>query len=131
MELGEVPEHLIVLGGGFIGLEFGQMFRRFGSEVTVVERGPRLAGREDADIAEAIEQILREDGITIHTAAEIAGVSSAAGVGVPSSCGSSRRASNPPCTFGSSVLTRPDMTSGESVYFSTRVTGTSASTNVL
>lgn len=65
MELGEVPEHLIVLGGGYIGLEFGQMFRRFGSRVTIVQRGEQLLAREDADIADAVAEILREDGIEV------------------------------------------------------------------
>lgn len=65
MELGEVPEHLIVLGGGYIGLEFGQLFRRLGAEVTVVQRGPRLLAREDGDIADAVAEILREDGIEV------------------------------------------------------------------
>lgn len=65
MELDELPEHLLVLGGGYVGLEFGQMFRRFGSEVTIVQRGPQLMGREDADIADAVADILREDGIEI------------------------------------------------------------------
>jgi len=65
MELGEVPEHLIVLGGGYIGLEFGQMFRRFGAEVTVVQRGPRLMPREDEDVSEEIGAILREEGLEI------------------------------------------------------------------
>ena len=65
MELGEVPGHLLVLGGGYVGLEFGQMFRRFGARVTVVQRGPRLLGREDADVADAVAAILREDGIDV------------------------------------------------------------------
>jgi pyruvate/2-oxoglutarate dehydrogenase complex dihydrolipoamide dehydrogenase (E3) component len=65
MELDSVPEHLIVLGGGYVGLEFGQMFRRFGSHVTIVQRGKRLLTREDADIAAAVAQILREDGIEV------------------------------------------------------------------
>jgi pyruvate/2-oxoglutarate dehydrogenase complex dihydrolipoamide dehydrogenase (E3) component len=62
MELDTVPEHLLVLGGGYVGLEFGQMFHRFGSQVTIVQRGPRLLAREDADVAEAVAQILREEG---------------------------------------------------------------------
>ncbi len=66
MELDAVPEHLLVLGGGYIGLEFGQMFRRFGSNVTIVQRGDQLLGREDADIAEAVAQIMREDGIDVR-----------------------------------------------------------------
>lgn len=65
MELDHVPEHLLVLGGGYIGLEFGQMFRRFGSQVTIVQRGPQLLAREDDDIAEAIAQIMRDDGIGV------------------------------------------------------------------
>jgi pyruvate/2-oxoglutarate dehydrogenase complex dihydrolipoamide dehydrogenase (E3) component len=65
MELDVLPEHLLVLGGSYVGLEFAQMFRRFGSEVTVVELGGQLMGREDADIAEAVAGILREDGIEV------------------------------------------------------------------
>ncbi len=65
MELDEVPEHLLVLGGGYIALEFGQMFRRFGSKVTIVQRGSHLLSREDKDVAEGVAQILREDGIDI------------------------------------------------------------------
>jgi pyruvate/2-oxoglutarate dehydrogenase complex dihydrolipoamide dehydrogenase (E3) component len=65
MELDAVPEHLVVLGGGYVGLEFGQMFRRFGSQVTIVQRGARLLGREDADVADAVAGILREDGIAV------------------------------------------------------------------
>ncbi len=65
MELDQVPGHLLVLGGGYIGLEFGQMFRRFGAEVTVVQHGPQLLEREDADVAERMADLLREDGITI------------------------------------------------------------------
>jgi pyruvate/2-oxoglutarate dehydrogenase complex dihydrolipoamide dehydrogenase (E3) component len=76
MELDELPRHLIVLGGGFIGLEFGQMFRRFGSKVTVLERGDRLAPKEDPDICEALEEILVEDGIQVRTGAEAVRVAS-------------------------------------------------------
>jgi len=65
MELDEVPERLLVLGGGYVGLEFAQMFRRFGSEVTVVQRGPQLLSREDADVAEAVAEILRQDGVEV------------------------------------------------------------------
>jgi pyruvate/2-oxoglutarate dehydrogenase complex dihydrolipoamide dehydrogenase (E3) component len=65
MELAELPEHLLVLGGGYIGLEFGQMFRRFGSRVTIIQRGARLLAREDPDVADAVAAILREDGIEI------------------------------------------------------------------
>ncbi|MGC9358448.1 MAG: FAD-dependent oxidoreductase, partial [Anaerolineae bacterium] len=65
MELAEVPEHLLVMGGGYVGLEFGQMFRRFGSEVTIVQRGGQVLSREDTDVAEAVMEILREDGIEV------------------------------------------------------------------
>lgn len=65
MELDAVPEHLMVLGGGYVGLEFAQMFRRFGSQVTIIQRGEHLLSREDDDVAEAVEKILREDGIEV------------------------------------------------------------------
>lgn len=65
MELDQVPEHLIVLGGGYIGLEFGQMFRRFGSRVTVVQRGRQLLPLEDEDVAGAVLDLLHEDGIEV------------------------------------------------------------------
>jgi pyruvate/2-oxoglutarate dehydrogenase complex dihydrolipoamide dehydrogenase (E3) component len=65
MELDVLPEHLLVLGGGYVGLEFGQMFRRFGSQVTIVQRGQRLLTREDADVAAALADILREEGIEV------------------------------------------------------------------
>jgi len=65
MELEETPARLIVLGGGYVALEFAQMFRRFGSEVTVVQRGPRLLSREDADVAEALADLLRQDAIEV------------------------------------------------------------------
>ncbi len=69
MELDEVPRHLVVLGGGFIGLEFAQMFRRFGSAVTVLEGAPRLAARDDEDIGAALRKLLEEDGLRIETGA--------------------------------------------------------------
>jgi pyruvate/2-oxoglutarate dehydrogenase complex dihydrolipoamide dehydrogenase (E3) component len=65
MELDTIPEHLLVLGGGYIGLEFGQMFRRFGSQVTIVQRSGQLVGREDSDVAEEVVNILREDGVEV------------------------------------------------------------------
>lgn len=82
MELGEVPGHLVVLGGGFIGLEFGQMFRRFGAEVTLIERSPRLASREDDDVGEAIGEIFAEEGIRVLTNAEATAVEPAGEAGV-------------------------------------------------
>jgi pyruvate/2-oxoglutarate dehydrogenase complex dihydrolipoamide dehydrogenase (E3) component len=63
MELQQIPEHLILLGGGYIGLEFGQLFRRFGSRVTVIHRGEHLLAREDADIAQELQKALIADGI--------------------------------------------------------------------
>ena len=65
MELDSVPEHLLVIGGGYIGLEFGQMFRRFGSRVTIVQSGAQLLAGEDPDVAEGVLQILREDGVEV------------------------------------------------------------------
>jgi pyruvate/2-oxoglutarate dehydrogenase complex dihydrolipoamide dehydrogenase (E3) component len=65
MELDAVPRHLLVVGGGYIGLEFGQMFRRFGSRVSVVQSGAQLLAGEDPDIAEAVLRILRDDGIQV------------------------------------------------------------------
>jgi pyruvate/2-oxoglutarate dehydrogenase complex dihydrolipoamide dehydrogenase (E3) component len=65
MELDVVPEHLLVLGGGYIGLEFGQMFRRFGSQVTIIHSHAQLLTREDPDVAEEIAKILTEDGIEL------------------------------------------------------------------
>ena len=75
MELDEVPERLLILGGGYVGMEFAQMYRRFGSEVTVVQRGPQLLSREDADVAEAVAEVLREDGVEVllRTEAQSAG----------------------------------------------------------
>ncbi|KAF2801936.1 FAD/NAD(P)-binding domain-containing protein [Mytilinidion resinicola] len=64
-ELEEAPQHLIVLGGGYIGLEFGQLWRRFGSKVTIIQRGPQLLPREDPEIASCILSILQEDGIDV------------------------------------------------------------------
>ncbi len=65
MELDAVPEHLVVLGGGYIGLEFGQLFRRLGAKVTIIQSGPKLLGREDDDVAEDVRRILVEDGIEV------------------------------------------------------------------
>lgn len=65
MELDQIPDYLLILGGGYVGLEFAQMFRRFGSKVTVIQRGKRLLGREDDDVADAVADILREDGIKV------------------------------------------------------------------
>lgn len=69
MEVDFLPPHLVVLGGSYVGLEFAQMFRRFGSRVTVVEQGPRLASREDDDVSDEIRAILEAEGIAVRTAA--------------------------------------------------------------
>jgi len=70
MRVDTLPRHLLVVGGSYIGLEFGQMFRRFGAEVTIVEKGASLIGREDPDISDAVREILEAEGIAIRTGAE-------------------------------------------------------------
>src|SRR5919112_1718054 len=70
LELDRLPEHLIVVGGSYVGLEFAQMYRRFGARVTVVEKSPRLIAREDEEISEAIKEILIGEGINVRTDAE-------------------------------------------------------------
>jgi len=70
MELSDVPEHLVILGGGYIGLEFAQMFRRFGSKVTVIQRNAQLLPNEDADVADTVREILVEDGVEVVLQAE-------------------------------------------------------------
>jgi len=73
MELDEVPEHLIIVGGGYIGLEFGQMYGRFGSNVTIIEQGHRLLPKEDEDVSNAIQEILENEGINFRFGAECIG----------------------------------------------------------
>ncbi|MDX1629435.1 MAG: FAD-containing oxidoreductase [Fulvivirga sp.] len=70
MDIDYLPKHLVIVGGGYIGLEFGQMFRRFGSEVTIIEKNDRLVHHEDKEVSEAIEDILEEEGINIRLNAE-------------------------------------------------------------
>jgi pyruvate/2-oxoglutarate dehydrogenase complex dihydrolipoamide dehydrogenase (E3) component len=65
MELDEVPGHLLIVGGGYVGLEFAQMFQRFGSRVTIIQRDGQLIPREDPDVAEAVAEILRQDGVEV------------------------------------------------------------------
>jgi pyruvate/2-oxoglutarate dehydrogenase complex dihydrolipoamide dehydrogenase (E3) component len=66
MAMDFLPPHLVIVGGSYIGLEFGQMYRRFGSEVTIVEKGPRLISREDEDVSTAIQEILQNEGVRIR-----------------------------------------------------------------
>ncbi len=85
MDVDFLPEHLVLIGGSYIGLEFGQMYRRFGSDVTIVERGPRLLMREDEDVCAAVGEILEAEGITVLTDAEdfrVAGTDGEIGVSV-------------------------------------------------
>jgi pyruvate/2-oxoglutarate dehydrogenase complex dihydrolipoamide dehydrogenase (E3) component len=70
MDVDFLPGHLVVIGGSYVGLEFAQAYRRFGAEVTVVEKGPRLIGREDADVSDCVLDILRDDGVNARTGAE-------------------------------------------------------------
>jgi pyruvate/2-oxoglutarate dehydrogenase complex dihydrolipoamide dehydrogenase (E3) component len=79
LELDRIPQHLLILGGSYIGLEFGQMFRRFGSEVTIVERLDRLIGREDPDISAAVRAIVEGEGVRILTGAEVTAVETTGG----------------------------------------------------
>ncbi|KAJ5812657.1 hypothetical protein N7474_008958 [Penicillium riverlandense] len=66
-ELDEIPGHLVVIGGGYVGLEFAQLFHRLGSQVTIIQRGPQLVPREDGEIAHMLQEILEADGLTVHT----------------------------------------------------------------
>ncbi len=74
MEVDFLPPHLVVLGGSYVGLEFAQTYRRFGSEVTVVELGPRLIAREDEDVSRAVADILRDENIDIRLDSKVVGV---------------------------------------------------------
>jgi pyruvate/2-oxoglutarate dehydrogenase complex dihydrolipoamide dehydrogenase (E3) component len=82
LNLERVPEHLVVLGGGYIGLELAQAMRRFGSDVTVIERGPQLAGREDPDVAAALLELFRDEGIEVLLETEVRQVDGRSGQGV-------------------------------------------------
>ena len=100
LALDRVPEHLVVVGGSYVGLEFAQMFRRFGAAVTIVEMLPRLIPREDAEISAAIEEILRGEGIALRTSAKcIALVPHARGASVSLDC-----AEGEPIVVGTHVL---------------------------
>ncbi len=100
LALDHLPEHLVVVGGSYVGLEFAQMYRRFGAQVTIVEKGPRLIAREDEDVSEAIREILVREGITVRTNAEcIRFAPHERGVAVGVTC-----AEGEPVSIGSHVL---------------------------
>jgi pyruvate/2-oxoglutarate dehydrogenase complex dihydrolipoamide dehydrogenase (E3) component len=82
LHVDEVPTHLVVLGGNYIGLEFGQMFRRFGAEVTIIERSDRLAHREEPEISAALRGVLEDEGVTVRTGTQAVRVSQTPGAGM-------------------------------------------------
>jgi pyruvate/2-oxoglutarate dehydrogenase complex dihydrolipoamide dehydrogenase (E3) component len=82
LELDRLPAHLIVLGGGYVGLELAQAYRRFGSRVSIVETGPQLASREDSDVTAALLEMLRDEGVEVHLGAKILGVQGRSGQAV-------------------------------------------------
>ncbi len=82
LELDRLPEHLVVLGGGYVGLEFAQAYRRFGSRVTILEQGPQLLANQDSDVVDALLQIFARDGIDVIAHAEIVSVHGRSGTGV-------------------------------------------------
>jgi pyruvate/2-oxoglutarate dehydrogenase complex dihydrolipoamide dehydrogenase (E3) component len=92
LSLKEMPRHLAVIGGGYVGLEFAQMYRRFGAEVTIVEKGPALVKREDLVVSAEIQAILEDEGVAVRTRAECIRVSPHAdGVAVSVDCASGNR----------------------------------------
>ena len=93
MDLDALPEHLLVVGGSYIGLEFAQMYRRFGAQVTVIEKFPKLIGREDDDVSSAVLQILRNEGVTVELGAECMSAEPRAGgrIAVKLECGAEGR----------------------------------------
>ena len=101
LELSEVPEHLIIVGGSYIGLEFAQMHRRFGAQVTVVEKGPRLIAREDPEVSQTIREILEAEGVRVRLGADCISLARRpdGGVTVGVDCASSE-----PVAHGSHVL---------------------------
>jgi pyruvate/2-oxoglutarate dehydrogenase complex dihydrolipoamide dehydrogenase (E3) component len=70
MDVDFLPQHLLIIGGSYIGLEFGQMYRRFGAQVTIVEKAPQIIGREDPEVSQAVREILAGEGVTVETGAE-------------------------------------------------------------
>ena len=79
LELDRLPDHLVVIGGGYVGLELAQAYRRFGSRVSIIETGPQLASREDSDVAAALLGMLRDEGIAVHLEAKVLGVQGRSG----------------------------------------------------
>src|SRR5207244_1758478 len=79
LELDRLPDHLVVIGGGYVGLELAQAYRRCHSRVSIIEAGPQLAGREDSDVATAILEMLRDEGIVVHLEAKVLGVQGRSG----------------------------------------------------
>jgi len=87
LELDSLPEHLIVVGGSYVGLEFGQIFRRFGSEVTIIERSGHLISREDEDVSDEVQRVLEGEGIEVRLKADcIALVETTEGIGISVDC---------------------------------------------
>src|SRR5262249_11321654 len=82
LNLERLPDHLLILGGGYVGLEFAQALRRFGSRVTIVERGPRLLEREDPDVADALLELMTDEGVEVLLQAEVLKVTGRSGTGV-------------------------------------------------
>jgi pyruvate/2-oxoglutarate dehydrogenase complex dihydrolipoamide dehydrogenase (E3) component len=82
LDLDRLPDHLVVIGGGYVGLELAQAMRRFGSEVTVIEQGEQLAGREDPDVGAAVADLFRYEGMSLHLGTSIASVAGTSGSGV-------------------------------------------------
>jgi pyruvate/2-oxoglutarate dehydrogenase complex dihydrolipoamide dehydrogenase (E3) component len=74
LELDRLPDHLVVIGGGYVGLELAQAYRRFGSRVTIIETGPQIASREDPDVSAALLEMLRDEGTAVHLGAKVLGV---------------------------------------------------------
>ena len=92
MDVDFLPEHLVIIGGSYIGLEFGQMYRRFGARVTVIEKAPQIIAREDPDVVEGVTAILRDDGVIIETGAECMQVEKrGTGIAVKLDCAGSPR----------------------------------------
>ena len=82
LNLERLPEHVVVLGGGYVGLEFAQALRRFGSQVTIIQRGPRLLEREDPDVSEALQDLMIDEGIAVFVQTDVLHVTGRSGASV-------------------------------------------------